>query len=278
MSRRTAWWVLWMLPLAAGAQIGVSLRLEHSRLLTFEPVRATVTIENQTAAPLYLSDGSDEARLFFDVEPSPGESLARREAPMFVEPWVIPPRRTGTRTFDLLQLYRLADAAPYSVVARVEWDNTGFASAKSFFDLLPGMEIARYRAVLGSDPSARRTFWLRTLTRDRKDMLFLRIDDEEAELCYGVFELGPVVRIYRPALRFDRDDRIHVLHQSAPARFTHSVFTAWGAPVGSSFYNGTAASARLQVDPDGEVAVSGVQPYKGDPYELPSRLPPSSRP
>ena len=76
-----------------------------------------------------------------------------------------------------------------------------------------------------------RSYTLRTLNRDRREVVFLRINDDDRGMCYGVFELGAIVRMFEPKLQMDEVGNIHVLHQSGPWQFTHSVFTPHGDPV-----------------------------------------------
>jgi hypothetical protein len=280
MRRFPAWSLAGFVAAAAGAdaQVNLSCRLQHSRVLEYEPVRATVVVENQTSEPLYFSEEGGETALLFDVEQTPGLLVARRSEPLFPEPFVVPARQTAQRTFDLQRAYEIGRQGPYSIVARVVRGGEAFVSGKAFLDVLPGLLVLEHRATVKDPPGSHRTMRLRTLARDRMDYLFLRIDDEDRALCYGVFDLGTIIRVFKPDLKMDADDSVHVLHQSAPARFTYSAFTAGGQPLEQRFFNGTAATAKLEVAPDGTVRPVGLTPYKGDPAEAPVRVAPPPAP
>jgi hypothetical protein len=113
------------------------------------------------------------------------------------------------------------------------------------------------------------TYQLRSLARDREDHLFLRVDDDANSLCYGVFDLGSVLRVVDPVMRSDGRGRVHVLHQSAPTRFTHSVFEPDGQPVSSQFWTGRSSGVALQLTEDGDIIVTGAQAYRGDKVVAP---------
>ncbi len=252
----------------AGAQIEVSSRLEHDRVLMFEPIRVEVTVQNRTGLTLRLGDpeAEDGATLEVDVEAGRGEYLARRDRPLLDEPVTIGPRQVATIRLELRSLFRFRQQGPHTLRVGLRWDDELIPGGRRFFDILPGMELASFRALLADPPGARRTVSLRTLNRERMEFLFLRIDDEREDLCYGVFNLGTVVRVFPPVLRMDAADRIHVLHQSAPARFTHSIIEASGTPVGLTYYNPMGGvRPELREDERGAIEPVGVRPYSGDP-------------
>ena len=138
-----------------------------------------------------------------------------------------------------------------------------------FLDVLPGLEIARLSAGVPAEPDATRLYTLRTLNRDRVEVMFLRIDDDDRGVCYGVFELGRIVRLYEPKLQVDETGNVHILHQSGPWQFTHSVFTPRGEPVLQEVYSGEGSAIGLKRGEGGQLAVDGGQLYvPGDEEDL----------
>jgi hypothetical protein len=65
---------------------------------------------------------------------------------------------------------------------------------------------------------------------------------------------------------FDTRGRLHVLHQSGPARFTHSSFSSRGTPLDKQFISADGSNVRLVRTPEGGVEVVGGRVYEGDPY------------
>ena len=143
----------------------------------------------------------------------------------------------------------------------MEWGGKVFISPKLFLDVLPGLEISKLVAGIPEDPNAVRSYTLRTLNRDRTEVVFLRINDDDRGMCYGVFELGTIVRLFEPKLQTDEVGNIHVLHQSGPWQFTHSVFTPHGDPVVQEVYSADGSTIGLKRAEGGQIAVQGGQLY-----------------
>ncbi len=255
---------------SAAAQAEIRLRLTHPVVLHMESILATVTIENGTSEEFAVGETNGNCRLRFDIESEPGRLIPRTDVPMFRRLAVIPPFKSATLEFDLMRLYQIRTPGAYSVSARLHGPAGMLVSGRQFLDVVPGLEVLR---TTQTAPDGRRfTYQLRTLGRDRQEHLFLRVDEEAAQLCHGVFDLGPQVRLLTPLLRFDRLGRVHVLHQSAPARFTHSVFEADGSPVQTVFWTSTPAEIQLRRTEDGDIVVAGARPYEGDRYIAPMRV------
>jgi hypothetical protein len=266
----------WILGLALGGwsvaqgQVQMSIRAKHTRYLQYEPLTVDVTIRNEMGAPLVL-DNAGEAVFAFDIEEAPGAPLPRQDR-ILPEPWRIEPWKSGTRTFNLVRSYPIRRQGPHRIVARVTIGGLDFLSNRLMTDLVPGMEIASTAGL--TEDGARRVFSLRTLARNRFDNVFLMIRDEAGGVSYEAQDLGTIVRFYPPQLKVSSDGTIHVLHQSAPTRFTHSVTTMDGRPVSTRFYSSSdKARVTLAEDRRGRLRPEGVSPYKGDPAVESVRMP-----
>ena len=245
----------------AAAQIDMQCRLENVRTVLFEPVVISLDIINNTGDILDFSGAIPNAHLAFDVEQSPGVLVPPTGVPLFAQAVTIKPGDTFSGKVNLQAAYKITDTGPYTVTTRVEWGDKVFISPKLFLDVLPGLEIAKLVAGIPDDPNAVRSYTLRTLNRDRSEVVFLRINDDEEGACYGVFELGTIVRMFEPRLQVDAVGNIHVLHQSGPWQFTHSVFTPHGDPVVQEVYSAEGSVIDLKRAEDGQLTVQGGQRY-----------------
>ncbi len=245
----------------AAAQIDMRCRLENSRTVLFEPAILNLNIINNTGNTLDFSGAIPNAHLAFDIERSPGVTVPPTGKPLFAQGIVIKPGDTFTGKVNLQAAYKITDTGPYTITARVEWGGKVFISPKLFLDILPGLEIARLSAGIPGEPDAARIYTLRTLNRDRVEVMFLRIDDDDRGMCYGVYELGRIVRLYEPKLQVDEAGNIHVLHQSGPWQFTHSAFSPSGEPLVQEVYSGEGAAMGLKRGDGGQLAVEGGQLY-----------------
>lgn len=256
---------------AAQAQIQVSIRAKNSQYLRHEPLEVDVTLRNEMGAELVLGE-TGEAVFAFDIEEAPGSPLARNPGDFLPEPWRIAPWKSETRTFNLVRHYPIRKQGPHRIVARVTVGKIDFLSNRLMVSIVPGLEIAREAGL--TEDGVRREFTLRTLVRDRFDRVFLLIRDEASGAEYEAQNLGTIVRFYPPQLLLSSDGTIHVLHQSAPTRFTHSVTTLDGRPVTTRFYSAPdKAKAKLVADRRGRVRPEGIAPYEGDPVVEPVTMP-----
>ena len=243
------------------AQIDMKCRLQNGRTVLFEPVVISLDIINNTGELLDFSGAIPNAHLAFDIEQSPGVLVPSTGIPLFGQAVTIKPGDTFSGKVNLQAAYKITDTGPYTVTSRVEWGGKVFISPKLFLDVLPGLEISKLVAGIPEDPNAVRSYTLRTLNRDRSEVVFLRINDDDRELCYGVFELGTIVRLFEPKLLTDEVGNIHVLHQSGPWQFTHSVFTPHGDPVVQEVYSADGSTIELKRTEGGQIAVQGGQRY-----------------
>ncbi len=54
--------------------------------------------------------------------------------------------------------------------------------------------------------------------------MFLRVEEKAGDMVYGVFLLGGLIRVFKPALNVDRKGNITVIHQSGRSVFTKTTF------------------------------------------------------
>ena len=264
-----------LVALPAAAQVDMQCRLENGRTVLFEPVVMSLDIVNNTGYVLDFSGAIPNAHLAFDVEQSPGVLVPPTGVPLFAQAVTIKPGDTFSGKVNLQATYKVTDTGPYTVTTRVEWGDKVFISPKLFLDVLPGLEIAKLVAGIPEDPSAVRSYTLRTLNRDRSEVVFLRINDDDKGVCYGVFGLGTIVRMFVPKLQADEVGNIHVLHQSGPWQFTHSVFTPHGDPILQEVYSAEGSTIDLKRAEDGQLTVEGGQLYTPGEEGAPGEAPPA---
>ena len=266
MSRWRYLGVIWLaagLGLSASAQIEMNWSLAHNRTVLMEPIRAIVSIANYTGRTLDLTSNGN-ARLRFDIEDQPTSFVAETGEPLVRRAMIIPAGETREVEVNLLDGYRIIKGQSYMLRPMLEFDGVRFGGARLSLEVQPGLELlARNYGMPGS--GAARAVSLRQIHRERSDRLFFRIDDPDAGRCYGLYELGRVIRFFTPQLERDRDDVFHVLHQSAPDRFVHARFSDDGTPMGMAFFLAEAGQIRLARDTEGRITVSGGIPFEQDP-------------
>lgn len=262
-----AGWLGWVS--LASAQVELIFSLPHHEVLELEPVPALVTLINRGGQPL---DKGEHFDLAFDITDASGTQIRMRSNQRLVVPAVLPAGQSVTVTNDLSLAYQMARQGPYTVQARLKLTQRSLVSDREYLDVLPGAEVAVAEGVAG-DGSPRR-YSLRQLSRKNQTRLYLRVDDPQAALCYGVVDLGRVIPIRPPTLQVDTHGLVHALHMTGPVQFVHSVFSSDGELVAQQTHSGDANAVRLLPDDEAGFRVEGTGVSKPrDPFieTLPGR-------
>ncbi len=254
---------LWTGARAASGQIEIDWSLANSRTVLMEPVRATLRISNHSGQNLDLTPNGN-AKLSFDVEDQPTSNVRGTGQPLVRQALILPDNETREVEVNLLEAYRIVKGQTYMLTPVLEFGGMRFFGKRLPLEVQPGIELLKRDYGMLASGDARAVF-LRLINRDRNDRLFFRIDNSSSGYCLGVYDLGRVIRFFVPQLEQDGDGAFHVLHQSGPDRFAHSVFGYDGAPQGVAFYAAPVGSIRLVRDENGGVEVTGGTPYEEDP-------------
>jgi len=265
--KRTRFWI-WISvfgawAFAAQAQVEISWSLDQNRTVLMEPIKATVRIANYSGHDLDLTPRGN-ARLAFDVEDQPTSTVPTTGSPLVKQAVIIPAGETREVVVNLLDAYRIVKGQSYMLKPVLEFDGVRFFGERLSLEVQPGIELIQRNYGMPSSGDAR-TVSLRLIHREPGDRLFFRIDNSSTGYCLGVYELGRVIRFFVPGLEQDRDRAFHVLHQSGPDRFVHSVFDFDGVSRGVTIYAAEVGSIRLVRAENGAVEVTGGIPYVADP-------------
>jgi len=254
--------------LAAGAgtvhgQVDIQWVPEHNRVVLMGPMVAHLRIGNLTGGDLSLGPGGN-AGLSFILDDTHGGTVRSNGRDLVRRPVRIPNGGTAEVTVDISDAYPVERAQSYMVSPVLDIEGERFAGNRQSFEVQSGLEIAQRTTGLAGRGTDRKAT-LRLIHRDRSDYVFFRLDAPSAGQCLGVYELGTVIRFVPPLIETDAEGDFHVLHQSAPDRFVHSVFTAGGTPLFRDLYSAQAGAIRLERNDDGSVDVEGGNKFESDP-------------
>ena len=250
---------LWAVP--ARASFEISCSIANNPAMIHEAVRAQVRISNRSGRTVTV-DPATSTRLRFIVERKPGYPLKPRKEVLPYEPFEIPPGATVDLDLNLKHFFTLIDTGPYTVRAMLLHQGRYHQSSRALFDIVPGFEVDAMDAT--APGGGARRYILKTLARGRGQSLFIEINDPSRNLCYGVYDLGQTLSMQAPAMKLDRLGRIHILHQSGPTRYTHSVFGPDGQPVDQTYHTKGPGLPAMQSTDEGDIEVTGVVTYQGD--------------
>lgn len=259
-----------LLPLAAEAQVELRLRVEPRKALLHESVTAYVDVLNNSSHAMRIGGQQANAVLDFNIRDMNGNYVDKRSGrDNLTQTTVIEPFKQKTVVVDIVSYYRLLDARPYKISCDLQWRGEMHGSKQTYFDIVPGIVIAsKTTAIPGSEDIVRR-FSLLYMHRGNRARIFLKIENEEETVCYGVYDFGDYIRIQDAQMQIDGRARIHILYQSGPRRFSYYILDAHGKNKEKKFFAGTAGKIDLVRTNLGEVVVDGGDEYKGDVYSAP---------
>jgi len=204
--------------------IGLGLRVEHKQFLKFERTMVYLQMQSRLDAPLVFGHEEGNVILDLDVRRASGERMDPfREQPI-VSAISVGGGETRTIRFDLSRWYDLSGTGRYLVKATARWKNRQFVSGSVAFDVVRGMELARVRQYLPGYDDVERIYSVRYVAREETEVAFLRVDEAPSGTNYGVFELGPIIRLFRPTIEIGKGGRVTVTHQSRPYCYTRTAF------------------------------------------------------
>lgn len=255
---------------SAFAQIDFSANVPNREVLVCEPIPVVATIKNNRMDPLQA--GSEQGySVAFEVTDSSGLLIRPMENATVAMPAAIEGQSEVVFTNDLQRIFPVGRYPTLAVRARLTVGNKSFVTKSMYVDIMPGMEIMRIHAP--APDGEIHSYSLRSLSRDKRDRLFLRIGNESDTVCYGLADLGRFMRIGKPTIEVDGLGRVHILHLSGPGQFIHSVFDAAGTPISRDTVQGELSLVRLVEDGKGSFRVAGGGVISAPRDPIPEALP-----
>ncbi len=245
-------------PLLAAGQITVALHIPSSKVLLYEPVIATVTLLNHSGRMVVFDTKPECARVRFNIEMGEGKLIPLlSEAPLLTGVELMPGEKRALQ-FNLPRLYAIQSVGLYKVRAVVDMGAVAYASAAVYLEVARGFELRRLMAGIPDDPQVSRTYVLEYLQKDTsEENLYLRIEDETAQIIYGMFNLGRIVRVRMPDLQVDESGNVHVLFQTPGASYVHVAFTPYGVALMTKRISGGGRQVEMVRLPNGRISVTG---------------------
>jgi len=217
-----------MLPLfvslPAVGQINVGIKCDNIKYIEGERIVAKVVVQNETEAPLVFNKVYNNAELQICVTSGshidciPAVKNLNRD-------FVIMPGDTANEFIALGSLVDLHRSGAYQVNGRILYNGKMFTSKSFGFDVVKGIELASRKRVLRDYPNVVLAYSLRYLGRESREYAFMVICDVDNGDVYGAFNLGPILRVFPPSLKFDDNSDIVIVHQSGQKRYTRTIIT-----------------------------------------------------
>ncbi|MGQ9662113.1 MAG: SH2 domain-containing protein [Kiritimatiellia bacterium] len=210
---------------AAGADVALKLSVKENCVLQYEELAAEVKITNLSGVPLIV-DERLHTTVWFRVRRSRDVLAERLKKQPPLGSFVLTPGESREFSLDLSLWYDLGTPDRYLIAMILDWEGRTFVSNEVVVDVVPGIELVRVSKPAPGSLDQIRHYSLRYWTRQGRERLFLRVDEEPSHLNYGVFCLGELVRFRKPSLSVDSEGNIEVIHQNAPRSFVRTVFSS----------------------------------------------------
>ncbi len=199
---------------AYGQSLGFEVKMKYPAFVVGEPVRASVTIENHGVRPVRIDDFSvfKNNRLFFEIWERPHVHLPQiREGKIVSE--LLLERNEGTVLDVVLSdWYSILEPGNYRIRAVLIQGDERYATDVVPFDIVSGLELAAATQYFPGRPPIKRQLRLVYLTRNGKDVAFLRSWDNTGVI-YGTLPIGSLLRIKKPVLQQADETTFFVFRQ-----------------------------------------------------------------
>jgi len=222
---RTVFLVMFMFLSFRYAALGnllMGIELKHTDYILFESIEVAVTIINDTDKPMEFSRSRAAADINLVVHKQNNEFIFKKVKDKIVTDVTIMPDGRETIVIDLIKWYPINKQGKYFISAEVEWNGKIYRTEKKVIDVVSGIEMAKVVRRLPGANASERVYTLRYWQRERQENIFLVVEDPAMDYHYGVFDLGPIVRVMKPTLEVDRHGNVTVIHQSGINRITET--------------------------------------------------------
>jgi hypothetical protein len=216
---------------------------------------AKVTVKNVSGKQVVLAERGSEALTFsLEVKNSRGWLMDRTEAVMIEKPIVLKNQEQTEFLIYVNSAYTISKIDAYNVRARVAAGDYAHFSEKKYFDTYDGIIDSKMTT---SEPD--RTYTLRRITRANKgQFLYLRIDDSQGKMNYGVQILDTMVPVFKPRMVMDGKGRVHTLHRKSPQQYCEVIMDADARLLERHYYRASFGEINFMRDEAGNIRVSGV--------------------
>ncbi len=249
--------------MTARAQIEVDLTLARHAYILYEPVIATITVTNNTGRDVTFEDTGAKQWFNLDVARLDGSILQPYDPDYKLRPLMIRAGETLRRQIDMTPLFPIREQGTHRVRANIYYNEADkfFYSNYVTFELTDGKLLWRQNVGSPTDVGNTRQVSLLTHTLLDKMLLYVRVRDENGNTVYTTQSLGRVITSGRePEESFDRNNVLHVLHESFPGAYLYTEINMDGERLNQVAYRRVGTSRPTLVkSPSGNVEVHGGQ-------------------
>lgn len=217
----------------AAGPISVRLRMDNRSVLRFESVPVVITLTNESGRDLEFGGrgGKGSATIRIEAEIKRYEFAPLLRGGRGIESLRIKSGESRSIRRDISRWYDLSVEGRYIVKVVVGWKGREFASNSVMLEVVRGIVITSLSKSSTEDIEDIRVYSLRYWARNRREYLFVSVNNEEKGINYGVFLLGTLVRVFKPTISVTSSGDVQVSHQATSDRYTKSLLASKGDSV-----------------------------------------------
>ncbi|MEO1856785.1 MAG: hypothetical protein ABGY95_05385 [Rubritalea sp.] len=247
------------------AQVSIGVKANNKQYLSYEPIRVTVTISNQTGSPLTLRNTGGNNWVEFVVRNQSGRVINKVKNISY-KGTTIPTAERINSSFVLNNSYDLAQPGNYSVYAVVRTPQQGHSegtrSAATYFTVNRGVPSWRTKVGVPGVAGDEREYRILNYSGSGTPQIYVQVEDIKRGHILATYSLGRILS-YRKALKaIDRSNNLHVLFLTTPELYCHTVVNTSGKTTKRNYYKGVGNThPTLFTHNDGGVSVTNAKFY-----------------
>jgi hypothetical protein len=197
------------------------------------------------------------------------DPLGKEPVPLLKKPVIVPPQATLplVQFFDINTAYLVNKVGSYRMSAVVQIGNIHYTEPRHFIEVYHGIELRKL-----TNREDGRVWSLRKQSRPPRIgdegnsgiFLFLRVDDGNGRINFGVHTLGRMIDAFEPLLILDPLFQIRVVHRHSPKVFMEHFYTDKGKFIKRIEY--ARGFGPVVYGPDenkpGKIRVNGLRPLR----------------
>ena len=262
-------------------QIGMSIELNRTAYMQFEPVYAKITFRNDTGKAL-LFGKSPRLQGFLMLEVNGvGQRLVnkRKDKEISIDGLVLGPGEIKSIIIPVNEYYDIDRVDNYKIHAYVAHSmlKREYRTPDTFFQVEHGATIWKKTVGIPDIYSQHRsmgnerTYEIRTMYENRRRHYYLVVSDSKR--VYGVVRIGHQMGYEKLQVEVDMLSRIHILVPLAPRVFHYLSFSLDGTNVNNTFWRSSGTIPQLYRNPKTGVVtrIGGVEAKRGRDFIDPNR-------
>jgi hypothetical protein len=254
--------LLFILGPAAHAQLNVSLDIKRRTFFRYEPLLATVTIQNLSGRDLTLEDGSSPWFGFTVLQGDTQTLLPPRNPDYQNDPFEVKINETVKRTVNLTQLFPLNEFGTHRIRANIYCKQLDkyFTTRTMIVDISEGRTV--WKQVVGVPdtlPNAGKMHEITLLSGEglKHQYLYCRITEPETGKVLCMNRIGHMIDGAQFDTQFDATNTLHVLQLAGPKTYSVTQVGVNGEMFGQWTYDAPKTRPRLRRDATGNIEIIG---------------------